>query len=131
MSQEWRAVLVFGVVQGVNVHAVEMGGGTKWTVRKDHAGPWFDTPRMAVASLALSPERMPIVEIRGPGELTAAEQVEAMRARCEAACNATMERLQQEKADEWESSTYDERNQSDALISGAYRCIQAVEALKP
>lgn len=71
-------------------------------------------PLFAVAECLRSAGLPPATEIRGPGELTTAEQVEAMRAKCEEVCDGLFNTL----------DFYDG-------APGACDCRDAIKALKP
>lgn len=72
-------------------------------------------PLWAVAESIRNAGLPPHTQILRPGELTTAEQVEAMRAKCEAACIV------------WRDSEHQCQEAVDAIEG----CVKAIEALKP
>lgn len=80
----WRVVLNDGTVRDVVVHQLESSAATTYYC-VDRGGPVRALQRSAIAAWC-DVHALDAVEIRGPGELTAAEQVSAETARCASLC---------------------------------------------
>lgn len=71
----WRAVLTTG--EFLNLPIKTLGGGLWGSA---YGGPWFLTERRAAFSAIPENRLEQLVELRGDGEKTAAEQTDALRA---------------------------------------------------
>lgn len=108
--QTFRVVLESGEVRSVIVTTVSDELGEAYFAGLSDG---YATPERAVTAWCTS-TMLRVREIRAPGELTTAEQVEVMRTRCEAACDGLFNAL----------DFYDG-------ASGACDCRDAIKALKP
>jgi hypothetical protein len=110
-TQTWRVVVEGGEIREVPVEDSAPTWGLWYAVRANGEACGGRTPRHAVTTLCAA-EGWPVVEIRGPGEATTAEAVEAEREECARACEAI--------ADAPESSIEECR--------GAFSCTDAIRA---
>lgn len=92
-TERWRVVSADGTVREVVVALYPRAEGPRWSVVDAVCGPLQRelTPREAVVVWCATHAYRSVVEIRGPGELTAAELVAEERSRWIAAVDATRE----------------------------------------